>query len=60
MLDAAEAWGIPPWIVEDAPLLWMDRYRAWAEAKTERFRQGDSPERGQTKQIGNKRVKRLI
>ena len=31
---AAEAWGIPPWVVEDtAPALWVDRFVAMANAK---------------------------
>ena len=36
ILEAAEAWGVPPWILEDAPLVWMDRRREMAAAKSER------------------------
>ena len=27
-LAAAEAWGLPPWEVEDAPAVWLDRFTA--------------------------------
>ena len=36
ILEAAEAWGMAPWDVEEAPALWLDRRRELASAKVER------------------------
>lgn len=50
---------MPPWQVEDAPLVWIDRYTAWENAKAERARQ-NRPAVGEERQVGNKKVKRLV
>lgn len=55
----AEAWGIPPWEAEDAPLLWVDRFQAWENAKAER-QSKPKPQRGETLQVGSKQITRLI
>lgn len=32
-LVAAETWGVPPWVVEEGPAVWMDRWVALLEAR---------------------------
>lgn len=55
----AAAWGMAPWAVEDAPLLWVDRYREWTKARAERDRR-DAVERQRIQPGGGRKVKRLI
>jgi hypothetical protein len=32
LLEVAEKWHAPPWVIEeDAPQVWMDRWRAWRD-----------------------------
>lgn len=34
VLQAAEEWGVPPWVVErDAPAIWWERWAVWKEEK---------------------------
>ena len=60
-MEAAKSWGMAPWQVEDAPALWMDRFAEWEAAKSERIISASKKgERGQVRQVGNKRIKRVI
>ena len=59
MLEAAERWGIAPWrIMEEAPDIWMERLGMWTTARNER--NSPRPPVGEVRQVGNKRVKRVI
>lgn len=60
MLEAAEKWGTPPWeLLERAPDVWMERALLWGNAKSERWSRPRS-QVGEVRQVGNKRMKRLV
>jgi len=52
-------WKIPPWqIAAECNVLWRDRWREWLGAKAGPTKRKPAP--GSTRQVGNKRITRLI
>ncbi len=42
VLQAAEEWGVPPWVVErDAPAIWWERWAVWKEEKSRLQKRGE-------------------
>ena len=62
VLEIAAAWGMPPWEVEDAPLIWIDRFREWTLAKNEQqtYATEKAGGGGRGAQVGNRHTKRFV
>ena len=42
VLQAAEEWGVPPWVVErDAPAIWWERWAVWKEERARLAKKGE-------------------